>query len=113
MTHDLESLEHWLRVCLIVAAICTTAFPILWAFSSWYSTQLGRVLMLQAVAFALAIDLTLFFQYYTPTNENIMFVFWTNAIVFTLIAVATLWLTYVMCKMNYLQRRQKRESQNA
>jgi ABC-type multidrug transport system fused ATPase/permease subunit len=112
MNYDLEKLRDWLRICLIVASVCTTAFPILYAFTPWYRSILGRALMLQAIAFSLAIDLTLFFQYYEITPDNIKGIFWLNLVVFTLIAVATVCLTVIMVKMNYTGYRRKKETQD-
>lgn len=106
MTHDIHTLLHWLRVVLIVAAICATLFPILYLFSHWWSTMLGRLLMLQGVAFALALDVTCLFTYWRPTD--ILVEFWIDVIVFTLIAVATASLTVMMIRANYKKLRRKK-----
>lgn len=112
MTRDLETLQQWLKICLLVAAICTTAFPLLWAWSPWWQTLLGRLMMLQAIAFAAAVDITAFFQYYGSDAwfaKHILFIFWLNAIVFALIALATLLLTVTMARMNWRRHKRKRE----
>lgn len=109
---DTEALEQWILICLIVASVCTTMFPLIWAFSRWWSTLLGRLLMLQAIAFSVAIDLTLFFQFWEPTPDDIMLIFWLNAIVFGLIAISTLLLTLTMVRMNYIRRKRKKEASN-
>lgn len=55
--------------------------------------------MLQAVAFALAVDLTLLFQFWTP--KNIYVILWLNVIVFSLIAAASAMLTWGMLRINH------------
>lgn len=99
MTTDVDTLMNWVQGCLVAAAIFTTAFPILYLFSPWYSTLLGRLLMLQAISFALAIDFTLLFQFWVPVN--VLIVFWMNAAVFFLIAIATGALTIKLWILNH------------
>lgn len=116
MKSETEFLIQWIQTCLAVAAFFTTLFPVLYMFSPWYKTKLGRVLMLQAVAFALAVDLTLLFQFWTP--DNIYVVLWLNVFVFTLIAVATGLLTWGMWRINHnkpdiLRIRKKKEESDA
>lgn len=112
MTRDLESLQHWLLIFLWVASVCTTVFPLIWAFSRWWSTLVGRLLMLQSVALALAVDLTLVFQYIEVGPDDLLMIFWLNAIVFGLIAVASVLLTVTMIYMNYFRRKPKKENQD-
>lgn len=102
MSTDVDVLMNWITACLVAAAIFTTAFPVLYLFSPWHSTRLGRLLMLQAVAFALAIDLTLLFQFWVPVN--VLIVFWMNAAVFFLIAIATGALTIMLWRVNHQKR---------
>jgi hypothetical protein len=109
MTHDLEALENWLQAFLFVAAFCVTLFPLLWAWSRWWSTLLGRLLMLQSVAFAAAIDLTAYYPFRPPTLEHILVVFWLQAIVFGLIALASVLLTCTMIRMNYIRRKKGKQ----
>lgn len=106
MSTDVEVLMNWIQACLVAAAIFTTAFPILYLFSPWHSTRLGRLLMLQAVSFALAIDLTLLFQFWVPTN--VLIVFWVNFFVFFLIAIATGALTIMLWRTNHKKTPQPR-----
>lgn len=99
MTRDLSTLWVWIHVCLIVAAICTTAFPVLYAFSPWYSRLLGRLVMLQAVVLAAMVDLTLLFQFWHI--KNVLVAFWINAIMFSLVAVSSAALTLMLLKLRY------------
>lgn len=108
MTHDIEVLRSWARACLFVTALCTTAFPIMYAFSPWFKSPIGRALMIQAIAFATAVDLTLVVMFWRPTD--ILVLFWLNAFVFTFIASATAWLTITMVKANYKKHSKKKET---
>lgn len=111
MTHDVQVLTVWIQLCLLLAAFFATLFPVLYSFAPWWSTRLGRALMLQGIAFALALDLTLLFSFWVP--EDILVLFWVNAIVFTLIAFATGYLTWKMLKHNvYIPLRSKKEASN-
>jgi len=110
MTHDIQALMNWILACLVVAGICATAFPILYAFSPWYLSKLGRALMIQSIAYALALDLTAIFTLWTP--NSIMFIFWTNAFVFTFITCTSAYLTYMMVEYNYQVRQYAKEFYN-
>lgn len=106
MTQDIETLRLWIRVVQFVAAICATIFPIVYAFSRWYASWLGRLLMLQGVALAAALDMSLIFQF-MRADPNIMLRFWVYAVVLTLIAVATAALAYMVVRMNYIKHKKK------
>jgi len=69
--------------------------------------------MLQSVALAFAVDLTLAFQYIEVGPEDLTFIFWLNAVVFGLIAAASMLLTFTMIRMNYFRHKHKKELQNA
>lgn len=90
--HDI--LTQWILACVIVAAVGTTSVPLTYSFFPWRTRRLGQLFMLQAVSFAVAIDLTALFIIWTP--KNIMVLFWINAIVFTGIAISTSALAVVM-----------------
>jgi len=87
MNHDISNLVHWLHVFVIIAAVCATAFVILYAFLPWYASPLGRMLMLLSFSYALAIDMTCLFFYWHPSD--ILVEFWIDVIVFALIAIAS------------------------
>jgi len=110
MTHDIHVLMAWIFVCLIVAALCTTAFPVLYAFSPWRSSLLGKLFMLQAIAFALAMDATVIFNLWKPSN--ILFLFWANVVVFGLIAVATALLTGMLWRLNNYHRKIRKKAKH-
>lgn len=103
MTQDIKVLTTWILICVFVAAVGSTAVPILYAFSNWRARRLGQLFMLQAVAFAIAIDFTFLFNIWTP--KSILVLFWLNALVFTFIAASTTALTWYMWKLNHPKKR--------
>lgn len=105
MSEDIHALNHVANVFLWLAAISATLFPIIYVFSPWYKTDLGRVVMLQAFAFAVALDVTLVFSYWKP--GDVLFVHWVEVIVFGMIALATSSMTYLLWKLNYEVRRKE------
>lgn len=106
MSHDIETLTNWIRVCLAVAAFFTTSFVVLFASTTWRKYMLGWAVMHMALGFALAIDLTLLFTYWTP--KNILLVFWIQATVFTLIALSTATMTYLLWRSNFSGKSKKK-----
>jgi hypothetical protein len=49
-----QTLLTWIRVVETIAAVCTTAVPVIYAFSAWNTRTLGRLFMWQAISFATA-----------------------------------------------------------
>lgn len=99
MTRDIDILTRIIEICLYTAAFFATAFPVLYLFSPWYSTRIGRLLMLQAFAFALAIDITALFTFWQP--EDILFYFWVETVVFVFIAISSALLTWGLWRTNH------------
>jgi hypothetical protein len=55
--HDLATLISWVKVLLLVTAVCVTLFPVLYAvLSPWYKSRLGIAMMLKSLSTALLID---------------------------------------------------------
>lgn len=103
---EIAVLEMWLIGCLLVAALCATTFPLLWgAFSKWNDTLAGKLLMFMALTYAAAVDLTAYFVFFPTTNVLVQF--WTQAIVFGLIAISSAAMTVTMVRMNYRQHKKK------
>lgn len=113
MTEQLQNLIHWLKIMLVITSVCTTIFPLLWAFSPWYRTVVGRLLMAQSVCFCVAIDLTTYTTFRPPPPEHIVRYFWIEVVLFTAIAVTSLMLTYTMIRMNYFRRKKARQDDNS
>ena len=101
----MDHFEVWrlvIRIALFVAALCTTSFPVLYGIiSPWHKSWLGRALMLQGVALAAALDITLIFQFWKGANS---FRFGVYAVVIIAIAAATATLTAGMWRTNRAAR---------
>lgn len=98
MTHDLEVLRAWIRIVTVITALAVTSFPILYSFTPWRTRPVGRILMLQGISFAVAIDLSTIFSFWRPSN--ILVLFWANAFILTIIAISTSSLTWWVWKSN-------------
>lgn len=104
MTWEVNSLQNLTLVALWLAAFGTTLFPVLYLFSPWYKSILGRTMMAQAWAFALTVDATLLFRYWQPPS------FWTqfvSSMLFVYIAGTAITLSAILWKLNYQHRWQK------
>lgn len=86
MTHDIHALLLWIRICVCIAAVGTTAVPVIYAFSPWWTRRLGQIFMMKALSFALAMDMTVLFIFWQP---NILVQFWVEALAFTAISIST------------------------
>lgn len=106
MTLDTEILLQITQGSLLIATVFTVMFPVLFSFSPWYRTPLGRVIMLQALAFAIALTFTLAFQFWSPPAGIQLLI---NTFVFILIAVATASVTWMLWRLNYHDEAQKEE----
>jgi hypothetical protein len=103
MTHNIHALREWIRVVVIVTAICTTAVPVLYSFFPWRSRPIGILLMVESISFALAMDLSALFTIWKPSD--ILIVFWIDAVMLTAIAVSTAAMAYLMLRILISQRR--------
>lgn len=102
MTRDADTLLRWAQGCLIIATIFSNMYPIMYAFSPWHKSALGRIIMFKAIAFAMALNITLLFQFWHP--EDLMVLYLIDAVVFTFIAITTASVTYMVWKLNYSER---------
>ncbi len=111
MTRDLNALRTWILIVLTIAALCTTAVPIIYSFSPWRKKLLGRLFMLQAVSFAFATDMSVLFAFWGP--RDILIRFWINALMLTMIAISTSALAWLILRMNFPRQRKKVELNDA
>lgn len=102
MTRDPETLAEILKYMLVIAAIFATAFPVIYSFSRWHETGLGRILMLHGISLAFALDVTVLFYFWTPTD--ILVAFWIEVIIFTLIALASCLMCIYLVRLNYMNK---------
>jgi hypothetical protein len=108
MTRDPATLHEIVRIFIIIGAIATTSFPILYSFVPWYASQVGRVLMLKAMTFALLMDIILLFQFWRPTD--ILTVFWIQVFMYSLISVQATAMSFLLIRLNFRNRKIKRET---
>lgn len=106
MTQNLDLLRIWIRIALLVAAICTTSFPLLYGFFRWWRRPIGRLLMMQAASFAIAVDLSAVLAFGFPKTPIMRF--WVDAVVLTLIAGSSAMLTGFMVKLNFFPKKEQR-----
>lgn len=104
---DVETLRVWVRVLLIVTAICVTSFPTLYAiFSPWYRSRLGWAVMLQSLAVAVVIDYAAGVRYIFPDAPlwillNVYFV------LLSLVCLTSLFLTAMMLHLNFHPKKEQ------
>ena len=106
MTRDVDTLVRYLLVMVVIAAISSTAVPVLYSFGPWRTRKLGRLFMLQAISFSLALNMTVLFQFWHP--KDILWVFWIECVVFTMIAVSTSALAWLGWRENHAKYKGKR-----
>lgn len=101
MTRDIDVLRIWILVVALIAAVGTNAVPIIYLLTPWRAKMLGRLFMLQAISFALAMDMSLILTLWQPSN--VLVIFWINALVLTTIACSTsamAWLILMLKRTN-------------
>lgn len=105
MTYDVDNMVVVGRLFLVLAAVMTTAYPVIYSLMPWYKSRLGRAMMLKAIAFNmllwLKVILTFFLNDHTRT-----FLLWFNAITLILIGIATSLMTFELLRV---QRKQIRD----
>lgn len=99
MNNPYPTLTFWLHILMVIAAICATAFPMLYAFSPWYRSVLGRALMIQGVALAWILDITAI--YALIENEDLETKLWVYVVSFIFLACATAFMTMRLWQINY------------
>lgn len=72
-----------LYLSMFAAAFMTTAFPLLYAFSPWWRSRVGRSLMIRSLSYALLIDVTLFLEFY-PMKPGLWLVILETVLFFAL-----------------------------
>lgn len=97
------------RVFLVLAAIATTSFPVLYAFSAWEKSLLGRSTMAQSVALALAVNLKLVLTFFL-NPENRPYLLWVNVGILVAITVTSAWLTYTLLTIRRKARERSRHA---
>lgn len=97
------------KIVLVMAAITTTMFPILYAFVPWWRSFLGRSVMAQSLALCLVIDLSVLFNFFiTPSSR--LFLLWLNIVLLVMIAVTSGSLCLIQVRI-LLERKRARDPQ--
>jgi len=87
MTHDVQMLITWIRVVQVIGSVSITGLVLIYSTRPWWTTTFGRLFMLLAISFMVAMDLTTIFSFWRPRDIRIML--WLDAIFLTGIAVST------------------------
>jgi hypothetical protein len=102
MTHDVQTLRQWLFVVVVIAGVGATSVPVLYSFTGWRKSRLGKLFMFKSLAFATLVDLFVLFKFWKP---NIYVIALFYAIVFTAIATFSVGLSTYIFRMNWLNRK--------
>lgn len=97
MTRDINVLRAWILIVAIIAAVGTNAVPIIYLLTPWRQRMLGRLFMFQALTFAAAMNLSVVFTLWRP--DDILVIFWVNAVVLTAIAISTSALAWMIWQL--------------
>jgi hypothetical protein len=106
---SVEELRLWIRIVVVIATVATTSVPIVYAFTPWYTRPIGRLFMLQAVSFTIAMSLRLLTLFWIPKNPLV--IFWIAAVTLTLIAGSTTALAILIWRMNHPKKKGGRNAQ--
>lgn len=98
---DFETLRAWIKIMLLVTAICVTLFPVLYAITSpWYRSKLGIAMMMKSLSTALLIDYAAVRSYVSPGVPTA-----TGLIVYlvllSLICLASLFITMTLLYLKF------------
>lgn len=99
----------WGETALVVAALASTTFFLLYLFFPWYNSLVGRAMILKALGMALALDITVWFHFFPPNGDNITGALVVQAVVFTIIMLGALGLVHMLWRENFTQINDKKE----
>lgn len=111
MSSDIETIRQWTRVILTITAICVSVFPLLYLFSPWYKSQLGRAMMLQSLSIAFAVDFSAVYQYWAFT-ENLKVLVTIRLFMFVFVGAASIYLTTMLIHLNFKTHKERRTMSN-
>jgi hypothetical protein len=103
MSLDLKTARDIADVVLVVAAICTTAFPVLYLPSPWYKSHLGRAVMIQSASLAFAIDISLLLRVWKFTDD-LATLLTINIVLLALISIGSIYLTVALLYYNFFEK---------
>lgn len=100
---------HIWHICLGIAAVCVTAFPLLYGlFSPWYKSHLGRSVLIQSAMVAMAIDISAYAQFWTITTDlhKILVI---NIVFMMTLSLSSLYLTATLFYYNFTRKKENLE----
>ncbi len=100
MPRDIQTVIHIIRIFLVITAVCVTSFPLLYLFSPWYRSNLGRAMMIQSVSVAFAVDISVVRSYWA-TEWSLTAILIVNVLTLSFISVASLFLTLMLFHYNF------------
>jgi hypothetical protein len=107
MPKDMETVIEYIKIMLVVTGICVSLFPILYLFSPWYRSHLGRAVMIQSMSVAFAIDISVVRAYWLQ-DMTVTALFLLNLVILAFIAGASMYLVVMLLYYNF----QNRETQD-
>ena len=105
MPQDVQTVMHVSRIFLAIAAVAVTMFPLLYGLlSPWYTSHLGRAVLLQSLSIAMAIDISAYGQFWAITTDlhKILVI---NVVFLGLISLTSLYLTATLIYYNFTHRK--------
>lgn len=110
MPRDVQTVLQVSRIFLAITAICVTLFPLLYGLlSPWYKSHLGRAVLLQSVAIALAIDISAYGQFWAIT-EDIRTILIINVVFLSFISLTSLYLLGALIYYNLIKNTKENEN---
>lgn len=102
--HDVDTLRSWMRVILLITAICVTLFPLLYAlFSPWYRSRVGTALLFKSMSTALLIDYSAARVYIFP-DASPKFNLIVYIILLVMICFSSLFFTITLLHLNFISK---------
>lgn len=94
----MEDLRWVTSVVIVGSTLFAVAFPILFAFSTWNRSALGRILMADSLAYAGLMVITAIFRFWRPSSTTVVV---SYMIAFILISATNAALLYMLWRLNY------------
>lgn len=69
---NMDQLRVAVNVVVVLATLTAITFPVMYAFSTWNRSFIGRFLMADSIAYALLMSLTTFFRFWQPMDPQMV-----------------------------------------
>lgn len=107
----IQGIRYFVIFCLVTTVVSIIAFLVMYGRVAWYKSELGRVFMLNKIAYAVILGFSIMFRFWKPDNPLVTSLI--NGFRYGLITYATALLTYVMIKMNFFNRKDKKDGRDS